>query len=95
MIQNVCGDFFIPTNIDSGRIFAISGSFFLLSLSIYYDKSISIIGRMKKMKKMDLKWKKYSEKELIRVIGGKNAKEKGKPASNLAQCVFSFFRKCE
>ncbi|OJG24785.1 hypothetical protein RR47_GL002141 [Enterococcus columbae DSM 7374 = ATCC 51263] len=58
MIQNVCGDFFIPTNIDSGRIFAISGSFFLLSLSIYYDKSISIIGRMKKMKKMDLKWKK-------------------------------------
>ena len=47
------------------------------------------------MKKMDLKWKKYSEKELIRVIGGKNAKEKGKPASNLAQCVFSFFRKCE
>lgn len=86
MIQNVCGDFFIPTNIDSGRIFAISGSFFLLSLSIYYDKSISIIGRMKKMKKMDLKWKKYSEKELIRVIGG-NADRNGKSTTSLTTYI--------
>lgn len=46
------------------------------------------------MKKMDLKWKKYTEKELKRVIGGKNVGSLGKVSQNLAQCILSFFKKC-
>lgn len=45
------------------------------------------------MKKMDLKWKKYSEKELIRVIGGKNVMRDGYAISDLSQYFISILKK--
>lgn len=37
--------------------------------------------------------KKCSDKHLLVVRGGTNLYN-GKPVSNIAQCVFSFFKKC-
>ncbi|CAD5903133.1 EntF family bacteriocin induction factor [Carnobacterium maltaromaticum] len=41
-----------------------------------------------------LKLKECSEKKLKQIQGGNKSVIKGNPASNLAQCVFSFFKKC-
>lgn len=41
-----------------------------------------------KMKKLSLKWEKCPKEKLEKVVGGTNTK--GKAASNLAQCLFSF-----
>lgn len=51
-----------------------------------------LFGGMMKMKKLSLKWEKCPKEKLEKVVGGTNTK--GKAASNLAQCLFSFFRKC-
>lgn len=35
-----------------------------------------------------------SEKKLKKIQGGNKSLIKGSPSSNLAKCVFSFFKKC-
>ncbi|EAK9357335.1 EntF family bacteriocin induction factor [Listeria monocytogenes] len=44
--------------------------------------------------KKNLNVKECSEKKLKQVKGGNKSVIKGNPSSNLAQCVFSFFKKC-
>ncbi|GEL66776.1 EntF family bacteriocin induction factor [Marinilactibacillus psychrotolerans] len=44
--------------------------------------------------KKDLKIEECSEKKLKQIRGGNKSVTKGAPSSNLAQCVFSFFKNC-
>lgn len=53
-----------------------------------------LFGGMMKMKKFSLKWEKCPKEKLEKVVGGKNVGGVGKVPSNLAQCIFSFFKKC-
>lgn len=45
-------------------------------------------------KKIKLNTKQCSDQELKKIKGGAGVKPQGKPLSNLAECVFSLFKKC-
>lgn len=58
---------------------------------------LSLLKKLEGIKMNDkkyLKLKECSEKKLKQIQGGNKSVIKGNPASNLAQCVFSFFKKC-
>lgn len=48
----------------------------------------------KMMKTKQLKEKEYTEQQLKKITGGNSVIKQGGAASNLAQCIFSLFKKC-